>query len=143
MLDKDDKCPDEPGPPSNNGCPYKLIVVTKDKIELKQKVYFDTDRATIKPVSFAMLDEIADVLVKNSTLEVRIEGHTDSRSSLKHNMKLSQMRANSVRQYLVSRGVDPTKMMAVGYGPTRPLDDNRTAMGRENNRRVEFMITKQ
>ena len=143
VLDKDDKCPDEPGPPANQGCPYKLIVVTKDKIELKQKVFFDTDKAVIKPQSFEMLNEIGDLLAKNPNIEVRIEGHTDSRSSLRHNMKLSQNRANSVRTYMMGRGVDPSHMNAIGYGPTRPIDDNRTAVGREANRRVEFFITKQ
>jgi outer membrane protein OmpA-like peptidoglycan-associated protein len=90
-----------------------------------------------------MLDEVADVLQKNAGIEVRIEGHTDSRASLKHNMKLSQNRANSVRDYLVKKGVPEARMTSVGYGPTQPVDDNRTAIGRENNRRVEFFITKQ
>ena len=143
VLDKDDKCPDEPGPKENNGCPYKLIVITKDKIELKQKVFFDTDKAHIKPVSFDMLNEIGDVLSKNPNIEIRIEGHTDSRASKRHNMKLSQARATSVRMYLLGRGVDPMHMIAIGYGPMKPIDDNRTAVGREANRRVEFFITKQ
>ena len=143
VLDKVDKCPDEPGPPQNQGCPFKLIAITKDKIELKQKVFFDTDKARIKPASFEMLNEIADLLIKNDAIEVRIEGHTDARASLKHNMKLSQDRSDSVRKYLVERGVDPTHMTSIGYGPTRPIADNRTAIGREANRRVEFFITKQ
>jgi OOP family OmpA-OmpF porin len=141
VLDKDDRCPDEAGPHENGGCPYKLIVVTKEKIQLRQKVFFDTDKATIKPASHEMLGEIADLLVKNGTMVVRIEGHTDSRAGLAHNMKLSQSRANAVRRYLISRGVDPTKLTSIGYGPTRPIDDNRTSVGREANRRVEFIIT--
>jgi outer membrane protein OmpA-like peptidoglycan-associated protein len=144
VVDRLDKCPDTPGPPDNDGCPkYNLIVVTKEKIELKQKVHFQTDKFKILSDSFAMLDEVADVLQKNAGIEVRIEGHTDSRASLKHNMKLSQNRANSVRDYLVKKGVPEARMTSVGYGPTQPVDDNRTAIGRENNRRVEFFITKQ
>jgi outer membrane protein OmpA-like peptidoglycan-associated protein len=144
VIDKIDKCPDVPGPPDNEGCPrYQLIVVTKEKIELKQKVHFATDKSTIYPDSFAMLNEIADLLLKRAEIEVRIEGHTDSRASMRHNMKLSQARADSVKRYLVERGVDGARMNAVGYGPTRPIDDNRTAAGREANRRVEFIITKQ
>jgi outer membrane protein OmpA-like peptidoglycan-associated protein len=144
VVDRLDKCPDTPGPPDNDGCPkYNLIVVTKEKIELKEKVHFKTDKYTILSDSFAMLDEVADVLTKNTAIEVRVEGHTDSRASLKHNMKLSQNRANSVKDYLVKKGVPDARMTAVGYGPTQPIDDNRTAIGRENNRRVEFFITKQ
>jgi len=143
VVDKEDQCPDEPGPAANHGCAYKLIVVTKDKIELKQKVFFDTDRATIKPASFAMLDEIADALARTPDIEVRIEGHTDSRASLKHNLKLSQARATAVRKYLIGHAVDAARVTAIGYGPTRPIDDNRTALGREANRRVEFFITRQ
>lgn len=144
VVDRLDRCPDTPGPPDNQGCPkYNLIVVTKEKIELKEKVHFATDKFKIMPDSFAMLNEVADVLKKNPHIEVRIEGHTDSRASRKHNMKLSQNRANSVKKYLQLRGVEPIRMTAVGYGPDRPIDDNRTAIGREKNRRVEFFITKQ
>ena len=74
---------------------------------------------------------------------MRIEGHTDSRGSLKHNLKLSQDRANSVKQFLVGQGVEPDHMEARGYGPTQAVADNRTAAGREENRRDEFIITAQ
>jgi outer membrane protein OmpA-like peptidoglycan-associated protein len=143
IVDRLDKCPDQPGPPPD-GCPvYNLIVVKKDKIELKEKVHFATDKYQILSDSFAMLNEVADVLNKNAQIDIRIEGHTDSRASRKHNMKLSQDRANSVKKYLEARGVDGGRMDSIGYGPDRPIDDNRTAIGRENNRRVEFYITKQ
>ena len=79
-----------PGPPDNDGCPkkYEHIVVTQEKIELKQKIFFDTDKATIQPRSFSLLDEIGSVLKSRPTMTVRIEGHTDSRGTRKHNMKL-------------------------------------------------------
>jgi outer membrane protein OmpA-like peptidoglycan-associated protein len=146
VVDRLDKCPDVPGPPDNDGCPkpvQKFIVVTKEKIELKQKVHFATDKSTIYPDSFPMLQEVAEVLKSHTTMQVRIEGHTDSRGTLKHNMKLSDARANSVRSFLVGQGVKPEQMEARGYGPTQPIDDNRTARGREANRRTEFMITAQ
>jgi OmpA-OmpF porin, OOP family len=144
VVDRLDKCPDTPGPPDNDGCPkYNLIVVKDDKIELKQKVHFATDKFKILSDSFAMLNEVADVLLKKPSIEVRIEGHTDSRASLKHNMKLSQNRADSVKRYLEGQGVPGARMTAIGYGPNQPIDDNRTSMGRENNRRVEFFIVKQ
>jgi OOP family OmpA-OmpF porin len=76
-------------------------------------------------------------------MTVRIEGHTDSRGTRKHNMKLSADRAASVRQHLVGLGIDPARMDAQGYGPDQPIETNKTAAGREKNRRVEFIITQQ
>ncbi len=145
VLDAADKCPNEPGPPDNNGCPKKFehIVVTNDKIELKQKIFFETDKAVIMPRSFGLLDEIASVLKSRATMRVRIEGHTDSRGSAPHNLKLSQARADSVRQYLIGLGIDGSRMEAQGFGAGQPIETNKTAAGRERNRRVEFFITQQ
>jgi len=137
-----DKCPDKPAK-TPDGCPqkFKLIVVTKTKIELKQTVYFAFNRARIKPVSFALLNEVATALKDNSSINVRIEGHTDSRGSARYNLKLSSARARSVRTYLVNRGVPGERMVAKGYGEAVPIADNRTEAGRRQNRRVEFVIT--
>ncbi len=145
MPDAADKCPNDPGPPDNDGCPkkYTHIVVTQEKIELKQKIFFDTDKATIQPRSFSLLDEIGAVLKSRPTMTVRIEGHTDSRGTRKHNMALSAARAESVRQHLVGLGIDSSRMEAKGYGPDQPIETNKTAAGREKNRRVEFFITQQ
>jgi outer membrane protein OmpA-like peptidoglycan-associated protein len=142
IVDRLDKCPLEPGPPGSDGCPqkFKLIVVTNEKIELKQKIFFATDKTQILPRSFAMMNEVTEALKQRPSIRVRIEGHTDSRGTHEHNMTLSQGRANSVRQYLVDHGVDPTRMDSIGYGPDRPLATNKTAAGREMNRRVEFFI---
>ncbi len=137
-----DKCPGVPGVPPD-GCPpkYTMIVVTQDKIELKQTVYFDTRKATIKRVSFALLDEVAQALSDNPTIKVRIEGHTDSQGSDKFNLKLSKDRAASVRKYLIGKGVSADRMDPQGFGEGVPIADNRTAAGRAQNRRVEFFIT--
>lgn len=136
-----DQCPGVTGD-SPDGCKkYNLIVVTEKKIELKQTVYFDTKKTTIKRVSFPLLDEVAQALADNPTIHVRIEGHTDSRGSDRFNMKLSKGRAASVRSYLLDKGIDADRMIAEGYGETQPIADNRTAAGREQNRRVEFFIT--
>ena len=145
ILDAADKCPNEPGPADNNGCPkkYEHIVVTQEKIELKQKIFFDTNKTTIQPRSFSLLDEIASVLKSRPTMTVRIEGHTDVRGTHAHNMQLSAGRAESVRQHLVGLGVDPSRMDAKGFGPDQPIETNKTAAGREKNRRVEFFITQQ
>jgi outer membrane protein OmpA-like peptidoglycan-associated protein len=145
VPDLADKCPNDPGPPDNNGCPkkYEHIVVTQEKIELKQKIFFDTNKATIQPRSFPLLDEIANALRSRPTMTVRIEGHTDSRGKMAHNMQLSEARAESVRQHLTGLGIETARMEAKGYGPTQPIETNKTAAGREKNRRVEFIITQQ
>ncbi len=141
ILDKDDKCPNEAGVPPD-GCPkkYNLVVVTEQKIELKQTVFFDTNRATIKPVSFALLDDVALALTDNPKMKVEVQGHTDSQGNDKLNLKLSQKRAESVRAYLQRKGVAKDRMVARGYGEDQPLVDNRTDAGRAQNRRVEFII---
>jgi OmpA-OmpF porin, OOP family len=136
-----DKCPGEPGEPGD-GCPkkYELVVITESKIELKQTVFFDTRRATIKKVSFPLLDDVALALRDHPTLEVRIEGHTDSQGSDKFNLDLSQRRAAAVRTYMIGKGIEQTRMVAKGYGERVSIADNRTSDGRGQNRRVEFVI---
>ena len=145
IPDASDLCPNEPGPPEERGCPkkYSLVSVTQDKIELHQAVFFATGRATILSPSFPLLDEVADVLKTRLAMEGRVEGHTDTRGSRANNMRLSQARADSVKAYLVGRDIDASRMVSVGFGPDQPIETNRTAAGRERNRRVEFMITKQ
>jgi OOP family OmpA-OmpF porin len=145
VPDASDRCPNDPGPPDNNGCPkkYEHIVVTQEKIELKQKIFFETNKAVIMPRSFPLLTEIAQVMLSRTTMTVRIEGHTDSRGTRPHNMTLSQSRADSVRQFLIGLGVEGTRMESKGYGPDQPIETNKTGAGREKNRRVEFFITQQ
>ena len=152
IPDKVDQCPDLPetknGYKDEDGCPDinpDLVVVNRDlgKIEIKQKVYFDTGKATIKPISFKLLNEVAAVLKANPSMEVLVEGHTDSVGSDALNMKLSGARANSVREYMIGQGVEATRLTAIGFGKTKPIADNGTADGREMNRRVEFTIVKE
>ncbi len=142
FADKDDKCPIEFGV-APDGCPkkYTLVVVTEKKIELKQTVFFDTNKATIKAVSFALLDDVALALKDNPKLKVEVQGHTDSQGNDALNRKLSQNRAESVRTYLIKKGITSDRMVPKGYGEDQPLEDNRTADGRAKNRRVEFVIT--
>jgi outer membrane protein OmpA-like peptidoglycan-associated protein len=146
IPDASDKCPNEPGLAETNGCPktYDLISVTKEKIELHQAVFFATSRATILPRSHQLLDEVAHVLKTHPAMQVRIEGHTDSRGNRAKNMRLSQARAEAIKLYLaVGHAVDDNRMTAVGFGPDQPIETNKTAAGRERNRRVEFVILQQ
>lgn len=141
LLDPDDKCPMDKGPAENGGCPYKRIEITEKKIELKEKVFFNFAKTTIRPESSALLDEVAGALNDHPNLTVDIEGHTDDVGNDKANLKLSQGRAESVRNYMIKHGVQVDRMRAIGYGEERPIDDNSSEEGRGVNRRVEFVIT--
>ena len=111
------------------------------RIEIREKVFFDVGRATIRPESFALLDEVAAILVDHPEVErVQVEGHTDSNGSASRNRRLSQARAESVVAYLVDKGVAAERLVAVGFGEDRPLVEGRTAEAHEQNRRVEFVI---
>ena len=117
------------------------IEVTKNKINLKEKVFFDTGKSTIKVESHPLLDEVADVLLATpEILKIRVEGHTDSRGGDLDNLKLSQARAEAVVKYLVAQGVDGERMQAVGFGEQQPIDKADNADAWEKNRRVEVFI---
>lgn len=140
VPDDEDQCPDKPGPPDNLGCPYKLIQVTDTMIVLKEKIFFAFGKAVIQKKSFPLMDEIVQALRDHPTFVIRIEGHTDSVGANASNQRLSEARANAVRDYLVRKGIEPARLKAVGYGEDRPIDDNATDAGRAVNRRVEFHI---
>ncbi len=143
ILDKDDKCPDVYGKKEFQGCPPptpKTVRVTKEKIEILQQVFFETNKAIIRPESFQILNDVAQVLKDNPNLRVRVEGHTDNVGNDRKNLVLSQKRAEAVRDYLVKQGVAPDRLVPQGYGETRPIADNKTKGGRAKNRRVEFVI---
>lgn len=115
--------------------------VTKEKIEILDKVFFDTAKATIKPESFSLLDDVAALLDANPDIKkIRVEGHTDSRGSARTNLRLSQARADSVKNYLVGKGIAAERLEAVGYGEEKPIDPAATKAAYEQNRRVEFNI---
>ncbi|MBI3071412.1 MAG: OmpA family protein [Deltaproteobacteria bacterium] len=145
IPDVDDRCPNDKGPTANRGCPLlrpaPAVVVKPSRIELREKVLFAYNRATILPVSFALLDGVAAVLKTNPEIAlVRVEGHTDSHGARGYNLTLSAARAKAVRDYLVRAGIEPYRLESRGYGPDKPIDSNKTAAGRENNRRVELTI---
>ncbi len=106
-----------------------------------QNIYFDTGKATIKPESYPILDKVAEFLKANPNAIVEIQGHTDSVGSDSYNMTLSQARAEAVRNYLITyHHIEPTRLVAKGYGETMPIGDNLTIEGRAMNRRVEFKV---
>jgi outer membrane protein OmpA-like peptidoglycan-associated protein len=142
IPDNLDLCPDVPGIPEEHGCPrkYTLLIVKNDQIVIKQQVHFATNKWVILPDSYALLGEVALVLKDNPQMRVLVEGHTDSVGSLKKNMVLSQKRAESVVEFLVNLGIDPNRLESKGMGPTRPIASNSSAVGRAQNRRVEFHI---
>jgi outer membrane protein OmpA-like peptidoglycan-associated protein len=150
IPDDVDKCPNKAeiynGVEDEDGCPEKLrakslVKVTEEKIEIKEKVFFKTGSAEIMDKSHKLLDQVAAVLRNYKHIrKVRIEGHTDSRGRRRRNLTLSQERAEAVRQYLVANGIEEARLEAVGMGPDKPIASNRSRRGREQNRRVEFVI---
>lgn len=121
--------------------PPKRVEVTKERLQLKETVLFDSGKSTIDQRSYGLLDEVAAALKDHPEVkQVRVEGHTDNRGDAKKNLKLSQARAEAVRKYLVDRGVAADRLTAKGFGQKRPVASNKTAAGRETNRRVDFII---
>jgi outer membrane protein OmpA-like peptidoglycan-associated protein len=149
FADAADKCPSEAeifnGITDDDGCPDKgapLVIMRGDRLEIRQQINFDTNKASIKKSSFSLLATVAKLLVLNPEIaKVRVEGHTDRSGQLARNMKLSQERADSVRQHLVDvNGIEAGRLEAAGFGPTQPLEGNTSKTGRAKNRRVEFII---
>jgi len=119
------------------------VITPEQLVIIKDKVHFAIGTATIEQTSRPLLEQVAKIINAHpNILSVRIEGHTDDRGGAKYNLKLSQDRANSVRDFLISKGVPRDRLEAKGYGLTRPLDTNSTKEGRARNRRVEFNIVR-
>jgi len=141
IPDPKDKCPEEPGPPELDGCPK--VIVTEEKIEILEKVHFETDKATIKPRSHGLLKDVASVIKDHSQLKlIRVDGHTDSVATDAYNLRLSRARARAVRDFLKKEGVSASRLKSKGFGESKPIADNSTEEGKAKNRRVEFTILK-
>ena len=124
--------------------PAARVEVRNDEIVIHEKVQFDFDKATIKPVSNGLLDEVADVIQKNPQIKrIEVQGHASAEGSADHNQKLSDARAAAVMTYLLSKGIPKDRLSSKGYGVTKPIADNATEEGREQNRRVQFLILAQ
>ncbi len=122
------------------------IALVKKKLTIRlPKIYFDLGKATIRPESYPVLDQAAKLIKKildeNPSVKIEIQGHTDNTGGFDLNMRLSQARAEAVREYFVSmHQLPPERLIARGYGPTRPIAPNDTPWGRQQNRRVELVI---
>jgi OmpA-OmpF porin, OOP family len=103
-------------------------------------VLFDFDKSTIKPEAAAILDRLVAFMNENKDKKVNLSGHTDSIGTDAYNQKLSERRANSVKAYIVKKGVDDSRVAAQGFGETKPIADNKTKEGRAKNRRVEIKV---
>lgn len=117
-----------------------LTPIEKGQSITLNNIFFDTGKFDLKKESEAELNRLVEILLKNTQLKIEISGHTDGRGNEQANMTLSQNRANSVVNYLISRGISKDRLTAKGYGPHKPIADNQSEEGRQKNRRVEFKI---
>ncbi len=142
VVDRLDNCPTVAGTVEFQGCTERQLVrITAGRLEILDKVYFDTNSDHIQSRSYPLLDNVASVLNNHAEMHhVRVEGHTDDRGDHDHNMDLSRRRAEAVVRYLVDKGVTGERLRSQGFGPDRPVDSNDSRDGRANNRRVEFTI---
>ncbi|GAA0872614.1 OmpA family protein [Gangjinia marincola] len=143
VLDKDDQCPDVAGTVANNGCPEVTEEVQKTLNEYAKTILFDTGKSTIKAESQQVIDDIIEILKEYPSAKFSVDGHTDSVGSEKNNQRLSQERALSVKNALVSGGIDEFRLSAEGFGESKPIAPNNTRKGRAQNRRVEINLVKE
>jgi len=145
ILDPVDACPERAGPPNTDpkkhGCPKATVQGTK--VNILDRIEFDTGKATIRPESNSVLEAVLAVLKEHQELEkIRVEGHTDNKGAVWRNKNLSKDRAAAVVKWLVGQGIAESRLESAGIGQDDPIDNNETEDGRQNNRRVEFEIIK-
>ncbi|MFN0033489.1 MAG: OmpA family protein [Saprospiraceae bacterium] len=140
IYDNDDRCPDVKGIAALKGCPE---IKKEDKAKLERAiklVQFETGKAVLLQKSYAVLDEVVSVMNTYPAYSLNIGGHTDNVGDDKMNQDLSERRAKACYDYLVTKGIAASRMASAGYGETKPEADNKTAAGREQNRRVVFEL---
>jgi len=120
-----------------------MIKYDLPEVVVLENVTFETSKTTIRTPSFPMLNKVAELLKNKKNMVIEISGHTDDVGETMANQKLSEGRATAVKNYLISKGVKPTQVTAIGFGKTKPIADNKTAEGKAKNRRIEIKILKQ
>jgi OOP family OmpA-OmpF porin len=144
VADKDDKCPNEPetknGFQDEDGCPDEVPVAVQKFTGVVKGITFRRNSADIKASSFPLLKEAVKVFKDYPSLRIEVSGHTSNDGKRDFNVKLSKKRAESVKGFLVSAGIDEGRILTVGYGPDKPLNDNSTKELQEKNRRIEFRL---
>jgi OmpA-OmpF porin, OOP family len=140
INDEEDRCPQLAGVRENNGCPEVKTEIIKKLEYAAQRIYFATGSAKLLNTSFKSLDDVVRILNEDPNLKLSIEGHTDNVGKDDYNHKLSHDRAASVKNYLVSKGIDESRLTSIGFGETQPIADNKTAAGRAKNRRVVMKV---
>ncbi|MEQ1678165.1 MAG: OmpA family protein [Chitinophagaceae bacterium] len=139
--DEEDKCITIPGPKENFGCPI-ISEEIKKKVDIAAKnILFVTGSAKLQTKSFKGLNDVVQIMKDNPGMSLAIDGHTDNVGTEEKNQILSDNRANSVKAYLVSKGIDESRITARGHGELEPIADNKTAAGRQQNRRSEMKLS--
>jgi OOP family OmpA-OmpF porin len=140
VNDENDKCPSVAGTAANSGCP-EIKEEIKTKVEFAARnVFFNSSSYQLQKKSYAPLNEVAQILKDNPTLQLDVEGHTDASGDAAKNQILSENRAAAVKAYLVAQGIDGSRLTSAGYGIDKPIADNKTAAGKTKNRRVELKL---
>jgi OOP family OmpA-OmpF porin len=144
ILDVNDKCPNEPetfnGYQDDDGCPDEVPAALKKFTGVIQGINFATGSANITKDSHKVLDKAVQVLVDYPDVRMEVGGHTDNVGKDEYNKELSQKRAESVKEYLVGKGISSDRLKAVGYGMEKPLTSNKTKADKAKNRRTEFTL---
>ncbi len=143
VADKDDECPEVAGLASNKGCPEVTAAVLESVSVDAKSIYFNTGKSTFRSEDVPVkIESISTLLKQYPTAKFSIEGHTDSDGSDAFNQKLSQERADVVKNALIERGMKAENLSAVGYGESKPVASNKTAAGKAKNRRTEVVLQK-
>ena len=141
VNDEEDKCATIPGTKENFGCPV-ISEEVKQKVNMAAKnILFVTGSSKLQTKSFKGLNEVAQIMKDNPGMSLNIDGHTDNTGADDKNQVLSDNRATAVKAYLVGKGVEESRITAQGYGETKPIADNKTAAGRQQNRRSELTLS--